>query len=542
MIWKKFIIKYLKVLSSRFFVFLLFVAVLVSCAKKPDHKELIFLISLDTTRADSINYNIGNKETPNLAYLASNGISYKNAYSLIPITLPSHYSMFYSMPPWKTEVYNNGDKTKQKYSGLAELLKKKGYFTGAVISLGVLKSDFGINKGFMKYKESFSPGLWYRTAEEVNDDLFKMLDMVKRKKSFYWVHYSDPHDPYYIPEYKGAFIVNFNGKDIYVTESTKSITVSLALNLIPGKNILKLDTKIPDNFSEKMKKNVTGFGLRGFEIVSLSNDKNFTLKYQKNLEKRIVKKRRDILTPDLNSKIQIYNNEKIIQPVKISFVYDMRLKNSFKKTAYLEEVSYMDKKIGDLISYLKEKKLFKHSTFIIMGDHGEGFEEYRGHIGHIHYLNKVYSNVPMIVSGYKIDKNGIKNKLISNLNIAPTILDIAGIKKPKYMMGDSLLKNLENKPLFLETYRPQAYYNSFSLIEYPYQIIYFPEKTNADKYEFINLDKDRFGVNNIIDNGIIKKRLIQKVRKMAKFCLKNKKGSKVMSKKDKEILRSLGYL
>ncbi len=543
MILNQFIIRYLKLLQSKFIFTLLLISILLSCTKNSDEKELLFLITLDTTRADSINYDTNNKETPNLAYLAANGISFKNAYSLIPITLPSHYSMFYSMPPWKARVYNNGDKTSIKYPGLTEILKKKGYFTGAVISLGVLKSDFGLNKGFNSFIENFSPGLWYRNAGEVNADLFNLINKVKRKNAFYWVHYSDPHDPYYQPKYRGEFKLKFNNTEIFRTESTKSITVSARIDLLPGKNELSFATEIPDNFPEEMKGNVSGIGLRGFKVTQPSGKEKYRVEFPEKWVKRNVKDRTDYLTSNLNSKIQIVNHDSKKQMVTVSFVFDMRLADSYKKKAYLEEISYMDKKIGDLIVFLKKKKLFKYSTFIIMGDHGEGFEEYRGNIGHIHYVNKVFMNVPLIISGKNIGQKLTKDPLVSTLNIAPTILDIANIKKPGYMVGDSLLKKNNNNMLFFETYRPQAYYNSFSIIEYPYQLIYFPEKTTADKYEFINLKTDKYGVNNILNKKIaLKNRLIKKVRKMAKFCLKNKKDTNKKTKKEEEILRSLGYI
>lgn len=543
MIWKQFTKKYLKVLQSKFILLLIFLSILISCTNNKDKKELLFLITLDTTRADAINYDINNKITPNIANLASAGISFKNAYSLIPITLPSHFSMFYSMPPWMTKVYNNGDKTKIKYSGLTEIIKKKGYYTGAVISLGVLKSDFGLNKGFNVFKENFSPGLWYRSAEDVNKDLFSLIDQVKRKKAFYWIHYSDPHDPYFPPKYKGEFNLMFNGQKIYTTESTKSINISVKLDLKPGKNQLKFMTEIPENFSDNMRKNVNGIGLRDFEIKTLTETKNYQLLPEQVWVKRKVKSRTDYVTSSMNSNFQIINESDSILPVKISFIYSMRIENAFKKNMYLEEISYMDTKIGDLMRFLKKKNLFKYSTFVIIGDHGEGFGEYNNHIGHIHYLNKVYMNVPLIISGNGIKKEAAKKRLTSNLDIAPTILDIIKIKKPKYMRGNSLLKTSDNQQVFFETYRPQAYMNSFSIIEYPYQLIYFPEKTTSKKYEFINLETDQFGVNNILNREMaLKKKMIQKVRKISKLCLRNKKSNTKISKKDEDILKSLGYI
>jgi arylsulfatase A-like enzyme len=57
--------------------------------------QYIFLITLDTTRADAIDYaTTGNSSTPNLAALAAAGLRFENAYTIIPITTPSHAAMF----------------------------------------------------------------------------------------------------------------------------------------------------------------------------------------------------------------------------------------------------------------------------------------------------------------------------------------------------------------------------------------------------------------------------------------------------------------
>ena len=96
--------KRLCTLSAGFFLALLLGG--ASCNSQP---RAIFLITLDTTRADHIDYSLTNNlQTPHLAELASRGQYFENAYSLIPITLPSHASMFYSLPPHQLKLYNNG--------------------------------------------------------------------------------------------------------------------------------------------------------------------------------------------------------------------------------------------------------------------------------------------------------------------------------------------------------------------------------------------------------------------------------------------------
>ncbi len=178
-------------------------------------REHIFLITLDTTRADAVDYApTGNTRTPNLAALAAAGVRFDNAYTVIPITTPSHAAMFYSLPPHVFKVYNNGQERAIPYPALAEIMKKEGYATGAVVSLAVLNRDFGLAKGFDHYLENFRPGLWYRTAAEVNRDAFALIDKLKAGKSFIWIHYSDPHEPYSPPGPDERFTVSMGDETI----------------------------------------------------------------------------------------------------------------------------------------------------------------------------------------------------------------------------------------------------------------------------------------------------------------------------------------
>src|SRR6516225_6883984 len=51
----------------------------------------VLLITLDTVRADHIGcYGYSRIETPAIDRLASDGVRFENAYTLVPITLPSH--------------------------------------------------------------------------------------------------------------------------------------------------------------------------------------------------------------------------------------------------------------------------------------------------------------------------------------------------------------------------------------------------------------------------------------------------------------------
>ncbi|MBN1196924.1 MAG: sulfatase-like hydrolase/transferase, partial [Candidatus Aminicenantes bacterium] len=219
---------------------------LLGCDGSPSTPRYIFLVTLDTTRADFVNYALQNNEqTPHFASLAAKGMVFENAYTLIPITLPSHASMMYSQPPHLLKVYNNGNYSRVDKPALAQLLRDRGFQTGAVISLGVLRAEAGLDQGFDRYMEDFRPGLWHRTAAEVNRDAIRQISGLKGKEAFIWIHYSDPHGPYFTPEYDEKFGVFLNEKEIFSARSTDQFVANLELDLIPGRNVLKMNTEIP---------------------------------------------------------------------------------------------------------------------------------------------------------------------------------------------------------------------------------------------------------------------------------------------------------
>jgi tetratricopeptide (TPR) repeat protein len=84
---------------------------------------------------------------------------------------------------------------------LAELLKAKGYSTGAFIGAQVLSSVLGLNRGFDTYEDRFAnESQSQRRAGEVNRVAFEWLEKQKDNPVFLFLHYYDPHTDYDPPE------------------------------------------------------------------------------------------------------------------------------------------------------------------------------------------------------------------------------------------------------------------------------------------------------------------------------------------------------
>jgi len=507
----------------------------------------LFLITLDTVRADHIHYSLENNTlTPHLADLASKGIYFSNAYSLIPITLPSHLSMFYSLPPHILRVYNNGEKNLSPLPSLEKILKYHHYSAGAVVSLGSVSSRWGIGKDFDQYIENYrKPYIWYKTAEQVNEDALILIKKFKGNKSFFWIHYSDPHAPYFPPHYKGEFSVSLNTDKKFISQSRERALVKLDLVLNPGKNSLVLNSKIPELIKKDNRLEIDYFEFEDFSITPIQKTNNLEIKYPKEWKKSTFGDQVNFKTSETYSYLELQNKNSQNMKVCLYFINKMVPTVPSIKILYRQEVSYMDEHIGRIIQFLKINDMYEDSAFVIMGDHGEGLGEYKSHVGHIDFLNKCLVKVPLIICGKSIKRTGMRKEVVSNLNIAPTILDIAGIKRLEFMKGESLLGSIKNEKLLLETYAPEARGNAFSIIDYPYQIILYPYR-KENKLEFIDLKKDTLGIHNLINNPNIKSEykveLLKEVQERAEELIKNREKKPKISEIDEEILKSLGYI
>lgn len=168
----------------------------------------VLVITVDTTRADHLGcYGHRGVQTPAMDALAQRGVLFANAFTPSPSTLPSHGTIFTGLYPYHHGARANGTfKVGPENTTLAEMLKAYGYATAAFISAYVLDGRFGLDQGFDLYDDDLSKGVKYaehcfreRPAQYTNESALGWLETVKDRKFFAWVHYFDPHAPYYPP-------------------------------------------------------------------------------------------------------------------------------------------------------------------------------------------------------------------------------------------------------------------------------------------------------------------------------------------------------
>ncbi len=227
--------------------FLIWVGGLASCrSKKVDHFNLL-VITLDTTRADGIGvYGNPDASTPNIDRLAKNGIMFENCYTAVPLTLPSHCTLFTGRYPMAHQVRNNGTYfLPEAETTLAEILKKNSFRTFACIASFTLLAKFGLGQGFEAYDETFRQKQAILNfndeipAEEITRKFTAWLEMNHGSKFFTWLHFFDAHSPYELhPELDSAFTrserLKYEGEIAYV-----DLHIGKILRSLQAKGILR---------------------------------------------------------------------------------------------------------------------------------------------------------------------------------------------------------------------------------------------------------------------------------------------------------------
>lgn len=130
---------------------------------------------------------------------------------------------------------------------------------------------------------------------------------------------------------------------------------------------------------------------------------------------------------------------------------------TFAKSPYDGEIAYMDSAIGRLLSGLRQSGLLGNTLVAAAGDHGEGLWEH-GERQHGTFLYEYAIHVPLLMAWEGRIRPGIRlPQLCGLMDLAPTALDLLGVKAPDHMDGESLRPLLEGRslsprPIYIESY------------------------------------------------------------------------------------------
>ena len=116
----------------------------------------VVIVTIDTLRRDHLAPYGAPFATIAASRLAKEGVVFEHAVSQVPLTLPSHTSIFTGLyPPHHTVRDNGGFVVGKDVTTLAKRFLAAGYKTAGFVSSYVLHSRWGIGQGYETYDDSF---------------------------------------------------------------------------------------------------------------------------------------------------------------------------------------------------------------------------------------------------------------------------------------------------------------------------------------------------------------------------------------------------
>jgi arylsulfatase A-like enzyme len=184
---------------------------------------------------------------------------------------------------------------------------------------------------------------------------------------------------------------------------------------------------------------------------------------------------------------------------------------SFKYQRYMQDylacIAAVDKSVGTVLDLLKANGLDRNTVVIYASD--QGF--YLGEHGWFdkRFMFEESYRTPLLISWPGVTKPGsVNSDLVSNLDFAETILDMAGVKVPSDMQGMSMVPILRGKTP--GNWRKEHYYHYY---EYPavhsvkrhngisterYKLIHFYH--DIDEWELFDLKTDPMELKNVYND------------------------------------------
>lgn len=153
-----------------------------------------------------------------------------------------------------------------------------------------------------------------------------------------------------------------------------------------------------------------------------------------------------------SSELRTYKPQERLVKESYKYLYDnrpfpaeMQPSVNLMRDYYDEYIRYIDKEFEDFIGKLNKRQI-GNTIVILTADHGDSFEHgYFTHSGP--FLFEQVTNVPLIIKEAGQSKGLVVNDLVEQVDIAPTILNLADINVPSWMEGRSLAPFMRGEKL-----------------------------------------------------------------------------------------------
>jgi len=472
------------------------IASAISCTNTPSDPDnekpnIVFIMSDDHAYQAISMYNSDLIETPNIDRIANQGITFNRSYVTNSLCAPSRAVILTGKFSHLNGVQGNSQVFDGNQQTFPKILQQHGYQT-AMIGKWHLKSP---PTGFDYWNVLPGQGDYYNpdfiklgkdttyhgyVTDVITDLSLDWLDNRDEKRPFcLMMHHKAPHRSW-MPALKNLEL--FNEKDFplpgnFYDDYKGREALKEQMLTVKDHMDIRMDFKIPCIECDTVPVNYWAPGEYWRRLDRLSADER-----------------------------TIWNESYKKEETEFHEVKDHEKKfDRWKYRRFMEDylrcIISVDESVGKLLDYLKENGLDKNTLVVYTSD--QGF--YLGEHGLFdkRFMYEEAMRTPLLIRfPEEIKERSHTEMLTQNLDIAPTLLDVAGISIPKDMQGKSLRAIWQNDTA---DWRDALYYHyyekgfgatpHYGVRTRRYKLIHFYDV--VDSWEFYDLQTDPNEMNNL---------------------------------------------
>ena len=436
-------------------------------ANKP--RNVIFILA-DDHRYDFMGFTgkVPGLQTPNMDRLAREGAHLQNAFVSTALCSPSRASILTGQYAHTHTIVDNQAPLPQGLTFFPQYLQEAGYQTAFFGKWHMGNTEDEPQPGFNHWESFRGQGVYYNPTFNINGKQVSYKDSayiadLLTDHAINWMKHQDKQKPFFLYlSHKGVHA------EFQPAKRHRGRYKNMQIHYPASMFLTATDTSNTWHWRNKVKAN-----------------------------------------PEVNTPVNLAGIPEWVKKQRYSwhgvdYMYHGSINFDDFYRQYCETLLSVDESIGSVLDYLKKAGIDKNTLVIYMGDNGFSFGEH-GLIDKRHAYEESM-RVPLLMRYPDVIKPGTKvTQVIQNIDIAPTILAVAGKETPKNMQGQSFLPILQGQQI---PWRDKAFYEYYWDYDFPQTPTVFAVRTGRYKYiryqgiwdtnELYDLQTDPWEMNNLI--------------------------------------------
>lgn len=453
-------------------------------------RNVVFVL-VDDLRFDSMGFLTKGLKTPNIDFLAKNGVYFPNAVVTSSLCSPSRATILTGQTARNHGVIDNNNSSEEGLIFFPQYLQKAGYQTGFFGKWHMGSDTDAPRAGFDRWVSFKGQGTYFPTEQ------FSPAQIAAGQRQTLNVDGTAVKRTGYITDELTDYAMDWleRGRD-----KSKPFFLYLSHKAVHS------DAKPPERYKNQY---------ADLDIKLPASMAN---------------------TPENNrgKPVWVQNQRNSWHGADFPYHTDRDLREQVRDI--YRTLTPVDDSLGRIMAYLRRNKLEKDTMIVFYSDNGFMFGDH----GLIDKRNAYEPSVrvPMVVYAPGLTPKGVRNEaVVRNLDLAPTFLDLANIAEPAQMEGKSFLPMMTGQVAAKDWQPGDFVYEYYWEWTFPQTPTTFAIERNRMKYiqyhgiwdieELYDLSKDPNEMVNLIDDPA-QRETRQDLRRRLFAALSNRKGEHVV--------------